>query len=64
MVLDRVEEGAESVFRMANRLKIRFVDTLYLRMLAYLAACFAELEAGLFDNSLSESHCHRCLLLP
>ena len=52
------------MFRMANRLKIRFVDTLYLRMLAYLAACFAELEAGLFDNSLSESHCHRCLLLP
>jgi hypothetical protein len=45
------------VFRVANRPKIRFVDTLYLRMLAYSAACLPGLEAGVLTIRLSESHC-------
>ncbi len=57
MVLERVEEDLESPFEIADWLKIRFVDTLYLRMLAYPAACLPELEAGVFDNRSSESHC-------
>ena len=41
----------ELLFGESDRVKITFVDTLYLRKLAYPAALLPELEAGVSDNS-------------
>ena len=44
----------ESVFRKADRRKVRFVDTLYLRMLAYPAACLPSWKLEFLTIRLSE----------